>query len=147
MDVILKIELVPASSFYNNLRALLTKAQWDVLRKKAYKLANYKCEICGGIGKKHPVECHEKWDYDDISHIQKLVGLHALCPSCHEVKHLGFAALNNKMDKAIKHFVKVNQVTQAEANSYVQNVFEIWEQRSKYEWQLDLSWLKDFIEK
>lgn len=141
----LTIELVPASSFFNNLRAILTKLQWDKVRKKAYKLANYKCEICGGVGPKHPVECHEKWEYDDTSRIQRLVGLYALCPDCHSVKHIGFAALNNKLDKAIKHFVKVNGISEEDALLYIQNTFFIWEQRSKYEWDLDISWLKEFL--
>lgn len=141
----LTIELVPASSFFNNLRAILTKSQWDVLRKKVYKLANYKCEICGGVGKKHPVECHEKWEYDDTTRVQKLVGLYALCPDCHSVKHIGFAALNNKLDKAIKHFTKINNLSDKEAATYIQNAFVIWEERSKHEWDLDLSWLKEFL--
>lgn len=141
----LTIELVPASSFYHNLRSLLKKSQWDILRKKAYQLANYKCEICGGIGKKHPVECHEKWEYDDITHIQKLAGLYALCPKCHQVKHFGLAALNNKFEATLKHFVKINQISLEDANLYIQNAFEVWDVRSRYEWTLDLSWLKGFI--
>ena len=35
---------------------------------------------------------HEVWDYDDARRVQRLVRLIALCPACHEVKHLGLAA-------------------------------------------------------
>ena len=87
----LTIELVPQSSWGNNLRseANLSKEQWDRLRKESYKKANYKCEICGDKGPKWPVECHEIWNYDDQTHTQTLKGLISLCPTCHKAKHLG----------------------------------------------------------
>lgn len=59
----LQIELVPSTAFGENLRKLLTKTEWDKVRKAVYKRAGYKCEICGGKGEKHPVEAHEEWLY------------------------------------------------------------------------------------
>lgn len=85
----LTIELVPSTSWFSNLRSLLSSEEWDKIRRGCYKNANYKCEICSGVGPKHPVECHETWEYDEKQGIQKLIGLIALCPSCHEVKHVG----------------------------------------------------------
>ena len=67
----LTIELVPKTAWFSNLRSILARAAWDKLRKESYKNAAHKCEICGGYGKKHPVECHEIWEYDDKNHIQK----------------------------------------------------------------------------
>ena len=69
----LTIELVPQSSWGNNLRseANLSKGQWDKLRKESYRKANYKCEICGEKGPKWPVECHEIWHYDDEKHTRE----------------------------------------------------------------------------
>jgi len=55
------------------------------------KKAENLCETCGGCGPQYPVECHEIWNYDDTRLIQKLDGLIALCPDCHEVKHIGLA--------------------------------------------------------
>lgn len=74
----LTIELVPATSWGNNLRSRLPKKSWNAIRKRVYKEADFKCEICGGVGKRHPVECHEVWEYDDVNHIQSLVGFVAL---------------------------------------------------------------------
>lgn len=142
----LSIELVPASSFFTNLRSLLTKSQWNSIRKAVYKQADYKCEICGNKSKPHPVECHEKWEYDDITKTQSLVGLIALCRDCHQVKHIGFAAVSGRLDKAINHFVKINQISKEQALECIENCFYIWEIRSQSSWSLDVSWLKGFLD-
>ncbi len=57
----LTIELVPSTSWYNNVRSIVTRAQWDKLRAIVYDKAWHLCEICEGVGPKHPVECHEVW--------------------------------------------------------------------------------------
>jgi hypothetical protein len=49
-QLILTIELVPKTAWFTNLRSYLTSKEWDVVRKKCYKEANYCCEICGGKG-------------------------------------------------------------------------------------------------
>ena len=140
----LTIELVPASSWFNNVRAVLTRSQWDVLRKQVYSQAWDLCQICGGVGPKHPVECHEIWHYDDKKLIQKLVGMIALCPDCHMVKHIGLAQVRNKGDKAIKHLMKVNKLSKKEAEKYVKESFEIWAKRSSKNWKLDISILESY---
>lgn len=137
----LTVELVPSTAWGENLRSILTKEMWDELRKKAYKKAKYRCEICGGKGPKWPVECHEIWHYDDASHVQTLKGLISLCPDCHSVKHLGFAHLQGRGDHSRAHLAKVNGWSQSEASQYISGVFSQWEERSKSTWELDLSWL------
>ena len=54
-------ELVPAPSWYINLRALLPKEEWDRLRRDCYDRAGNRCQVCGGRGSKWPVECDEHW--------------------------------------------------------------------------------------
>ena len=139
----LSIELVPSTTWCNNLRSILSKEDWDLLRKESYRLAKYKCEICGGKGDKHPVECHERWVYNDKKHIQKLEGLISLCPSCHQVKHIGFAYIKGNGEKAKKHFMKVNNYSQIDATKYINKAFQKHEERSQYEWDIDLTFLKD----
>ena len=138
----LTIELVPSTSWYSNLRSMLSKKDWDILRKEVYKLAGYQCEICSGKGKRWAVECHEAWEYDDENKIQILKKLTALCPACHEVKHMGHANTQNRGEIAVKHLAKINNWTIEEAKIYVEQCFEIWSWRSNFSWQLDLSYLK-----
>ncbi len=137
----LTIELVPQTAWFSNVRSMVSKTDWDTLRKEAYKKANYKCEICCGVGSKHPVECHEIWQYENDNYIQKLMGLIALCPSCHEVKHIGLATVRGRQDIAKGHLAKINNWSHEQVNQYVDKQFEKWQQRSKYEWEIDLDWL------
>ncbi len=140
----LTIELVPSTSFYNNVRALLTPAQWDIVRKQVYDQAWHVCEICGGKGPKHPVEAHEIWEYDDKKLVQKLSGMIALCPDCHQVKHIGLAQLNGQFDRALAHLMKVNKLTKPKALAYVKEQFRVWSERSKQTYRLDVKILKNF---
>jgi hypothetical protein len=140
----LTIELVPSTCWFSNVRTVLSKKQWDVLRSKVYSEAYDICEICGGIGPKHPVECHEIWEYDDKKLIQKLTGMIALCPDCHMVKHIGLAQVMKKGDLAIKHLMKVNKLKKADAEKYVADSFKKWAERSQKKWKLDISCLKEY---
>lgn len=137
----LAISLVPRTSWFTNLRSILPPKEWDTLRKSVYSRANYRCEICQGKGTRHPVECHEEWEYDEKAKIQKLKGLIALCPACHEVVHIGLAQLRGRFDYALHHLAKVNGWTIEKAEKYVEKQFEVWCKRSEYDWKVDISWL------
>ena len=139
----LTIELVPKTTWLTNLRSHLTQAQWDVVRKKCYSKAGYRCEICAGKGNKHPVECHETWDFSEGK--IKLIGLIALCPSCHEVKHIGLAGIRGRGEIALRHFMKVNGVKRDVAEQYVREAFALYHERSKREnWELDVQYLEEY---
>lgn len=142
----LTIELVPSTSFYNNVRTNVSSERWDSLRKNSYKRANYKCEICGESGLdqgfKHPVECHEIWTFDLKFKVQKLEGLITLCPLCHTVKHIGLASINNKLSVATNHLMRINNWSNVYAEKYITDCFNLWEFRSKFNWTLDISILK-----
>jgi hypothetical protein len=116
-----------------------------VLKKQTAKLTRYRCEICAGRGRRWPVECHEVWRYDDKTHTQMLVRLIGLCPMCHKVKHIGLASVNGEFEEVRAHLMKVNQwPQQATADAYIARAFQIFEERSRYEWTLDISYLKQF---
>ena len=139
----LLVELVPLSTWGWNLRSELTRAEWDRLRKATYERAENRCEVCGGRGRKHPVECHERWEYDDTNRVQKLVGLEALCPYCHEVRHIGRAISVGNGDRAMIHLDRVNGWPPEQTAEHVAQAFATWRERSKHAWTLDLSWLHD----
>lgn len=140
----LTIELVPSTSWGSNLRSALSTKDWDTLRKECYAKSNHVCEICGGKGRKHPVEAHEVWSYDDSQQIQTLVRLIALCPSCHECKHIGRALSVGNGPQAVQHFAKVNSFTLKEAELRVLGELKLWKQRSQHPWTLDLTWLDSY---
>ena len=45
--------LVPEKTFNINLRKILSKEEWNILRKALYKKANYECYICGATTKSY----------------------------------------------------------------------------------------------
>lgn len=141
----LTIEMVPPSSWYNNLRSQLSREQWDTIRKTCYANAGYVCEICGGIGPSHPVECHEIWLYDDESCTQILCGVVALCPQCHAVKHFGLSVNTGKGEECCAHLMKVNGWDLGQLEKYVHEVVQEYEKRKALKWKVDTSFADELL--
>jgi hypothetical protein len=141
----LTVELVPRTSWYHNVRALTDELGWDRIRRQVYRQADYRCEVCGGNGPEHPVECHEVWRYDDRTRVQLLVRMIALCPACHQVKHIGLANVQGKGAQARAHLAQVNGWTLAQADAYISQAFQVWAQRSHEPWMLDLEGLRPYV--
>ncbi len=144
----LLIELVPSTSWYDNLRKVLPQEEWDKIRKKSYKDAGYKCTICSVQGK---LNCHEVWNYNDETHVQKLEGFIALCDLCHHVKHIGLAGILSSKgeldyEKVIEHFMKVNECDRRTFDEHKKRAFEEWRERSKQKWHMDLGEYKDIVQ-
>jgi 5-methylcytosine-specific restriction endonuclease McrA len=144
----LTIELVPQTSWYSNVRSNVSKESWDIIRRKCYKAANYKCEICGETGLdqgfKHPVECHEIWEYGKHKK-QILKGFISLCPLCHKTKHIGLARINGEEDLVIDQLIKVNKITRLQAVKYILDSFVDWGEKNKHDWELDISFIDDYL--
>lgn len=137
----LTIELVPATSWGNNLRNYLSKSKWDKTRKETYAKYGYRCVICGAEGR---LNCHEVWEYDDKKHIQKFVGFIALCNLCHFVKHIGLAGIlevkgNLDYNKVVEHFMRVNNCDIETFEGHIREASDEWRKRSQYKWQVGLS--------
>jgi 5-methylcytosine-specific restriction endonuclease McrA len=125
-------------------RSNVTKKQLDNIRKSVYIKANYNCEICGGKGTEHLVECHEVWIYDDTTLIQRLGHFQALCPLCHEVKHIGLADIMGNGDRAFNRFKSINKLDDTIASKIRNAVFKQWRIRSEQQWKLDIEHLKEY---
>lgn len=143
----LTIELVPSTSWCVNLRSIISDRDWDMLRKQAYRNNKHKCEICNGSGLKqgfsHPVECHEIWDYDDLNHIQTLIGLISLCPLCHKAKHYGRTIVTNDRSlEVVNHHIRyINDMSIQELNEYIHDQFKIHRERSSHLWTINLEFI------
>lgn len=142
MNKQLTIELVPKTAWFSNVRKMVSNRDWDIIRKETYKQANNRCQICGGVGTQHPVECHEIFAYDDKQHIQTLKGMIALCPDCHLVKHIGLAISRGKGKIAAEHLSKVNNWPKKKTLVYIEDQRLKWEERSSFKWKIDLTWLE-----
>ena len=137
----LNFELVPEECWYSNLRSILKPEDWDRVRRSAYAKAGGRCVICGANGR---LEAHEKWVYDDERALQTLVDVVALCPACHEVKHIGLTQLRGRGMDAMEQFMKVNRCSQMEYHEALGMANDEYRKRNKIEgWVTDLSWLKE----
>ncbi len=139
----LEFGLVPDSCWYINLRSALPKEVWDKVRKKAYARAGGRCMICGAPTAR--LEAHENWEYDDERGIQKLKDIVAVCRPCHEVIHIGRTSLMGREREASEHYMKVNGVSYAEYRKALGEANALHRERSKREWQTDISALKDYL--
>jgi hypothetical protein len=143
----LLVELVPTTCHFSNVRSTVTTAEWDKIRRISYETANNKCEICGDTGKnqgyKHNVECHEIWHYNDETHVQTLTGLISLCPTCHQTKHIGRSIAIGIEKQCYIQLAKVNKWSLNQIQEHIVKSFEIHKERSKHQWKLDISILKE----
>lgn len=138
----LTLELVPRPLWYkSNIRTVLPKEDWDLLRRSVYRRANYLCEICGGRGPNHPIECHEVWRYDEAARTQTLERMIGLCPACHGVKHMGRSQVVGRGDEAMAHLAAVNGWPPDLAQRYVGMAVYVWGRRSGLTgWRLLVNW-------
>ena len=140
----LTVELIPKSSWHLNLWRLLASRDWKRLREMTCAAAGYRCEVCGGVGAQRSVACHEVWRYSDGPSVQRLVALSALCPACHDVKHLGRAESQGRMLDAQLHIAEQNGWSMQRVERYIELQYTLWDVRNCREWDLDLTWLAKF---
>ncbi len=145
----LTAELVPRTSWYNNMRSVFPKATWDRIRRQVYSDFNRRCGICQAEGK---LSCHEIWEYDDQNHVQTLRGFVALCDWCHHVKHIGLAGILARrdelnFDKVVAHFMRVNECDKATFDKHYLHAMSQWAERSKHQWQVNLSAYEPMVER
>ena len=140
MNRLLQIELVPKTSWYTNVRSQVSRDVWASIRAAVKKPS---CQFCGHKGK---LFTHEVWKYDDVLYIQKLVGFRSICGLCHHIKHLSLAGLMAKRgdldyQALIKHYCEVNGCTKEDFLLDRREAFELWQERSSYDWIVDISYL------
>jgi len=148
----LSIELIPSPNWGANLRKLLTRSAWDKLRFFVYERAGGVCEVCGdkgtNQGRRHDLEAHEIWEYNDNALIQRLAGVVALCPRCHAVKHMGrtVSVSERGAQEARAHLASVNGWDEKITKPYEWAAFFIHEWRSRHVWSIDMISIMDFAE-
>jgi hypothetical protein len=149
----LTVEIIPTSLHGKNPRTAMGRAMWERHRQRVCEAAGNRCEICGGVGKRHPVEIHERYEYDEASGppCQKVVGLLALCPDCHAVKHLARTRLVARQqgepaiyENALRHLAHVNDWDDQRVRTYLAEVQAEFRRREALgEWIQDFSPLLD----
>ncbi len=134
-------EMLPETTWEENLRSKLPTDRWDALRRHAYAAAGHRCEICGDRGRP-TLEAHERWSWDDLWCVQRLEGIIALCPPCHKVHHLGLARRLGLYEACLKKLESVNGWSRPQVLKAIADASEQARERSRFGWTVDLSWLE-----
>lgn len=120
MRLKLRIEPIPNFTWGISLANKLPREEWDELRTKVYRAANYECEVCGANNK--TLHCHEVWFWDESRRIQRLVKLECCCELCHDVHHFGRTSEIKSatyVDRCIGHWCKVNRKNRGDFVNYL----------------------------
>jgi len=149
----LELELIPESTWGKSLAQLLPKEVWDDLRREVYEAFAHKCAICGTADKQ--LHCHERWEFDDKKHIQRLAGFQCLCVDCHNIKHWGLTVVvahrDNTPEKLVyltKHFCEVNNCSEKVFTLHKVEIGSISQERSRHKYKVDFGVFRpDLVEK
>ena len=163
-------DLIPSTTWFNNVRSCISSNSWDKLRHKIYERVDYKCECCGIDCKKtrlyEPpefvtetinasssdfdgeternkwntirVEAHERWQYDFLNQVQKLVRIVALCHRCHTSTHMGLAGLRGLNILALEHMKKVNNWDDKKLKQDCEERSDLYRRASLVNWKLNI---------
>jgi hypothetical protein len=137
----LTIELVPETSILSSVRDAVTPSTWETLRARVYARAGHRCEACG---MRAPRRADEVWEFDDDSHVQRLVRMVALCPDCHAARRMDRFGQMRAGRRALEHLARVNRWPVQQAERYRATVFRRWRERSRAWWSVDLDALREY---
>jgi 5-methylcytosine-specific restriction endonuclease McrA len=139
----LKVQLIPKTAWGKNVRSNVKKSEWDKIRKTVYEKENMICRICGD--KDTTLHAHEVWDFDEETHIQKLIDIVGICAACHNTIHYGRAQKMGTAKEAKEHFMKVNDADDLDWTLEIQEVQINHLRKSKIrEWKLDISLIEKY---
>jgi Domain of unknown function (DUF5710) len=138
------VDMVPSSCWFTNVRTCVSPQDWERLRRMITRRAGQRCEICGASEDRSVqrwLEAHERWAYDDAAGVQTLRRLICLCSDCHLSTHLGYANVTGRADQALTHLRAVTGSTDTQIGQHVRDANQLWTDRSRRVWRLDLSML------
>jgi hypothetical protein len=137
----LYVDLIPVSSWYNNVRSAVSQEDWRRISQMVRYRAGWRCEVCDlGLSRDRDLlDAHERWNFDPHTRVQRLVRLISLCAVCHTATHFGFASLTGEAEAALRHLQRVNDWTPHQARRHVETARARARRLSRTTWTLDLS--------
>lgn len=134
----LYIDMIPKTSYFKNVRSLFTESDWNLIRHHIYERTGNRCECCGCKRGKY-LEAHERWIFDYENKTQKLIRIIALCRLCHQTTHYGHSRVFKDIKKINEHLMKVRGFSEEELKNHIKDAYEIWKDRNKINWNIDVS--------
>ena len=130
----LSFQLVPETQHYINLRSDIPN--WMLISDEIRK--DCTCSICNKkFDSKKELDAHEVWSYDDINYVQSLVKIIPVCKDCHLSIHIGYANVQGRHDEAFNRYIRINEISQEEAENDYKEAFTVWENRSQHNYKFE----------
>lgn len=145
----LRADRLPRPVWGSNLRAFLPSSRWREFSRSTAERAGQECEVCGrGPGERPGLDCNEMWEFidSDGAHVQRLVGVIAMCEWCHLTQHSGRADMIGRYDDVVAVLMDVNRWTERRAVQDITTSEIEFRERSQFDWDLDLSVLNGWFE-
>ena len=140
-------QLVPASAWNANLRAIMSAAEWKKFRQLVFAKHGTACAFCEARPKS--LDCHEIWRYSIESGAvvgqQQLIKVLPLCKQCHMVCHIGFWSIQGKFEQVLAHMMRTRKLSRAAALLEVSSANSVFEKLSGFEWILDVEHANDYF--
>ena len=138
------VDLIPASARWTHARSCIGGRDWLRVQRLVRSRAQNTCEPCHRqTAAAIRTEIHERWEYDLAARVQRLRQLVCLCPDCHTTTHFGYARVRGVDRQAFNHLCEVTGMSAVEGARHLREAFDLWEQRSRIQRDLDLSILTD----
>ncbi|WAA66743.1 hypothetical protein [Microbacterium oxydans] len=145
----LRADRLPRTVWGSNLRAFLPRSRWQDLSRRTAERAGQECEVCGrGAEGGSGLDCNEMWEFIDSNgaHVQRLIGVIAMCEGCHLTQHSGRADNNGRFEDVMMVLMHVNRWTLRRAMQDFDASVAEFKERSQFVWDLDLGVLTGWIE-
>ena len=71
-----------------------------------------------------------------MQHLRRLI---VLCKPCHLVTHFGYANVTGRTDEALAHLRAITGMSDQQAVEHIRAAEDVWIQRSRFTWRLDLT--------
>jgi hypothetical protein len=151
----LYVDLIPTTCWGRAGRTVLaSQHEWNRIRRMVYERAGQACEVCGntrealaGLGYAPRLHAHERYTYLEHggTRVQRLARLVCQCLACDEVTHLGRTSTLGPfyLARARRQILSVNGWSEGELDAHVAQARRVWEERSRWEWELDVTVLRN----
>jgi len=140
-------QLVPASAWNANLRAIMSATEWKKFRQLVIAKHGTSCAFCNA--KPKSLDCHEIWRYSikdgETVGQQTLVKVLPLCKQCHMVCHIGFWSIQGKFEQVLAHMMRTRKLSRVLALAEISAANLVFEKLSRFEWILDVKSAGDYF--
>jgi len=137
----LYVDLVPKECWFTNARFCIDACDWDRVFDHVTSRVSYTCECCEVDMKDNwsEMKINARWSFDEVTKIQKLMRLVAVCNKCHKSTYM------SKKDKveSSAHLSTVRGFSAIETTKHIQEAFAMWGKRNCIKWTLDTTLLTD----